>query len=355
MGVCPTQYGWVRAVAHDQSPAWPDDLRGAHDRFASLQMETYHGLLLEPADRVVHTNANTKQGNVPVWIVYPPLADKVAPQSDDGADHQRTDDKGQLPCIVYVCDWALGSFASHERLMRNLAHLTGAAVVFADYVGDGDGQNIASGQSRVWELLHWLAHADNGKGIDGTRIVIVSDGTGSRIAASLALDIGRDPILMRCVRAHILIGPILADPSTFAVGLKSRSASSPCAGKRARERVAPWWIDPQTRCRLWRLYSGGTTATTPMRASLQRLSAMAPTLIVMAGHDAFRAHGEMFAERLLKAGVAVKQSIFADAVHDFVIADALSHTPSAAGAVDRIAAFAVKHLNRCTTLRTARL
>ena len=72
---------------------------------------------MAPAEIEPHTIPGGPDGTISITVVRP------------------VDSNGSLPAVVYTHGggWILGNFATHERLVRDLAAQTGAAFVFVNY------------------------------------------------------------------------------------------------------------------------------------------------------------------------------------------------------------------------------
>jgi len=81
----------------------------------------------------------------------------------------------------------------------------------------------------------------------------------------------------------------------------------------------------------------------PNRASIEQLSGLPPTLLLVDEADVLRDEGEAFASKLRLAGVPVTTVRYDGTIHDFMMLNPLAETSAARAAIAQAAA----------TLRTA--
>src|SRR6186997_1745599 len=96
--------------------------------------------------------------------------------------------KGVLPVILYIhgAGWVFGNSHTHDRLIRELAAGTGAAVVFPNYSLSPEARYpIAIEES--YAVLEWVADHGAEKNLDASRIAIAGDSVGGNMSAALTL------------------------------------------------------------------------------------------------------------------------------------------------------------------------
>ena len=109
-------------------------------------------------------------GDVRVRIVRPP------------------DAAGTLPVILYMHGggWVLGNAGTHDRLVRELAVGTGAAVVFVEYDRSPEAHYpVAIEQG--YATARWIVREGAAHGLDPERIAIAGDSVGGSMTAAITL------------------------------------------------------------------------------------------------------------------------------------------------------------------------
>lgn len=95
---------------------------------------------------------------------------------------------GVLPVILYThgAGWVFGNAHTHDRLVRELAVGTGAAVVFPEYDLSPEARYpVAIEQS--YAVARWIVGDGASRGLDATRIAVAGDSVGGNMAAALTL------------------------------------------------------------------------------------------------------------------------------------------------------------------------
>ncbi|GAB2506582.1 alpha/beta hydrolase [Nocardiopsis aegyptia] len=236
-------------------------------------------------------------GQVPVRIVRPAGA------------------TGVLPVIYYIhgAGWVFGSANTHDRLVRELAVRTGAAVVFPEY----DRAPEATYPTAIEQnhaAARWVVERGAEKDLDGTRMAVCGDSVGGNMSAVLALmckDRGDVEL-----RGQVLLYPVTnADFETasyhqFATGYFLN-----------RDGMVWFWdqytTDPEQRKQVY---------ASPLRASLEQLRGLPPAMVLTGEADVLRDEGEAYANRLREAGVPVTAVRFQGMIHDFMMIDSMRDT-----------------------------
>ena len=96
--------------------------------------------------------------------------------------------KGRLPVVFYIHGggWVMGDKNTHDRLVREIAVRTGAAVVFVNYTPSPEAQYPVPLRQIMTALRYIVAHADELK-LDAARIAVAGDSVGGNMAAALTL------------------------------------------------------------------------------------------------------------------------------------------------------------------------
>jgi acetyl esterase len=68
---------------------------------------------------------------------------------------------------------------------------------------------------------------------------------------------------------------------------------------------------------------------------MKQLSGMPRTLILVGENDVLRDEGEVYAHKLMQAGVPTTANRYLGTIHDFVMLNAITDTPAARGAINQ--------------------
>jgi acetyl esterase len=172
-------------------------------------------------------------------------------------------------------------------------------------------------------LQHVSEHADE-LNLDTMRLAILGDGTGGALAAgvTLAARERRGPK----IDLQILATPVLCadlDSATY-----QTFADGPWLTRRAMQQVWDAYLpDPAQR---------DNVAASPLCASIEQLTNLPETLVIVAECDVTRDEGELYARKLSDAGNRVTSVRYNGTIHDFTILNALADTPAARSAMSQV-------------------
>ncbi|KOV82886.1 alpha/beta hydrolase [Nocardia sp. NRRL S-836] len=235
---------------------------------------------------------------------------------------------GPLPVILYIhgAGWVFGNAHTHDRLVRELAVGTGAAVVFPDYSLSPEARYpVAIDQN--YAAARWVVAEGAAHGLDAGRIAVAGDSVGGNMAAALTLQAkerGDVPL-----RAQVLFYPVTD------AAFDTDSYLQFAEGYFLRRDAMQWFWDQYTTNPLER----AQITASPLRASLEQLAGLPQALVITAEADVLRDEGEAYADKLREAGVPVTAVRYAGAIHDFVMLNALRGTHAAEGAIKQAVAF----------------
>ncbi|MFJ7589580.1 alpha/beta hydrolase [Streptomyces sp. NPDC097617] len=239
---------------------------------------------------------------------------------------------GPLPVIVYIhgAGWVFGNAHTHDRLVRELAVGTGAAVVFPEYdLSPEHRYPVAIEQN--WTVARWIVTNGAPKDLDPTRIAVAGDSVGGNMSIALTLMAKERGGLD--LRQQVLFYPVT--DAAFDTGSYHQFAE----GYFLRRDGMQWFWDQYTTDERER----AQITASPLRATTEQLTGLPPALVITAEADVLRDEGEAYANKLRAAGVPVTAVRYQGVIHDFVMLDALRGTHAAQAAISQAVA----------TLRTA--
>src|SRR5918998_64458 len=254
-----------------------------------------------PTDKLPVKNrwitAPAEVGDVRVRIVRPP------------------DAVGTLPVILYMHGggWVLGNADTHDRLVRELADGTEAAVAFVEYDRSPEAHYpVAIEQG--YATAQWIVREGDANQLDPERIAVAGDSVGGGMTAALAL--------MANERGDVrFVQQSMYYPVTDAA-MDTASYEQFAEGYFLTAKAMAWFWDaylPEHDRR-------SEPFASPLRASDEQLAGLPPAFIIVDEADVLRDEGEAYAARLRAAGVAVTTVRYDGITHDFMMLNPLSGT-----------------------------
>ncbi|MFI2242659.1 alpha/beta hydrolase [Streptomyces chrestomyceticus] len=229
---------------------------------------------------------------------------------------------GTLPVILYIhgAGWVFGNAHTHDRLVRELATGTGAAVVFPEYDLSPEARYPVAIEQN-YAVAQWVVRHGATKGLDATRIAVAGDSVGGNMSAALTL--------MAKQRGDVpLVQQVLFYPVTDA-SFDTPSYHQFATGYFLRRDGMQWFWDQYTTDPAQR----AEITASPLRATTEQLTGLPPALVITAEADVLRDEGEAYADKLRAAGVPVTSTRYRGVIHDFVMLDALRTTHAAHAAI----------------------
>ena len=229
---------------------------------------------------------------------------------------------GTLPVIIYIhgAGWVFGNAHTHDRLVRELAVGTGAAVVFPEYDLSPEARYPVAIEQN-YAVAQWVVREGADNGLDAGRIAVAGDSVGGNMTAALTL--------MAKERGDVpLVQQVLFYPVTDA-SFDTASYRQFAEGYFLRRDAMQWFWDQYTTEEAER----AQITASPLRAGVEQLHGLPPALVITAEADVLRDEGEAYAGKLREAGVPVTAVRYQGVIHDFVMLNALRETRGAEAAI----------------------
>ena len=243
-------------------------------------------------------------GDVRVRIVRPP------------------DDDEALPAILYMHGggWVLGNAHTHDRLVRELAVGTGAAIAFVEYDRSPEAHYpVAIEQG--YATAQWIMREGAANQIDPDRIAVAGESVGGCMTAALAL--------MASDRGDVrFLQQSMWYPVTDAA-MDTETYEQFADGYFLTAKGMAWFWDaylPDVERR-------SEPYASPLRASDEQLAGLPPAFVIVDEADVLRDEGEAYAARLRAAGVPVTTVRYDGITHDFMMLNPLSGTQATRAAI----------------------
>ena len=204
--------------------------------------------------------------------------------------YRPTSDIAPVVCYLHGAGFIAGDLDSHDQICRLLASQIGAVVVAADYRLAPE-HPFPAAVDDAFSVVEWILDNASQFGADGTKWAVVGDSAGGNLAAVVAQrwrDWPHGPVM------QALVCPVL-ELADF--DLPSHRAYADGDG-----------FTTAMMTQMADLYLGDTTdrrdpLVSPARA--ESLAGLPPAVIISAELDPLRDDGEMYARRLVEAGVPV--------------------------------------------------
>jgi acetyl esterase/lipase len=235
-----------------------------------------------------------------------------------------TGSAGVLPTVLYIHGggWILGDAGTHDRLVRELAVGAGAAVVFVEYDRSPEARYPVAIE-QAYATARWITEDGLAEGLDASRLAVAGDSVGGNMTAAVALLAAR--------RGDVrFVHQSLYYPVTDAAQ-DTASYREFADGPYLTAKAMAWFWDAYLPDRDER----GASTVSPLRASLEELSGLPETFLVVDENDVLRDEGEAFARRLTEAGVRTTSVRYNATLHDFMMLNPLRATAATTDAVEQ--------------------
>lgn len=210
-----------------------------------------------------------------------------------------------LPVLVYYHGggWVIGDLDTHDTLCRELANLSGCAVVSVDYRMAPEHRFPAAVDDSI-AAAYWVRRNAKSLGVDPDRMAVGGDSAGGNLAAVVSIaarDAGDLPI-----RFQLLIYP--ATDMHRSSESHRRNGEGYLLTRDTMDYFCGHYITDKTRYDDWR--------ASPLRHD--DLAGLPPALVITAGFDPLRDEALHYAQRLTEAGNRATHVSFERQIHGFI-------------------------------------
>lgn len=241
--------------------------------------------------------------------------------------------KGKLPVFIFIHGggWVLGDYQTHKRLVRDLVIESGYACVFIEYSRSPEAKYPIA-LNECYAATKWVSEHGDEINVDGKRLAIVGNSAGGNMTIGT------------CLKAKDNKGPdikcqILLWPYSDA-GINTESFKKYGEERFLTKSLMIWMRDNY----LSNKAQHDDIYVSPVRATINQLKGLPPTLIEVAENDILRDAGEELGRKLDEAGVDVTTVRFNGVIHDWGLLNGYANLSSTRNMIIFTAAMLKKYL-----------
>jgi len=241
--------------------------------------------------------------------------------------------KEKLPVFIFIHGggWVLGDYPTHKRLVHDLVVESGFASVFVEYSRSPEAK-YPTALDECYAATKWVAEHGDEINVDGKKLAVVGNSAGGNmtIGTSLKAKENKGPE----IKCQILMWPYSdagTDTESYKQYGEQRFLTTP---------LMIWMRDNY----LSNKEEYNDIHVSPVRATVEQLKGLPPTLIEVAENDILRDAGEELGRKLDEAGVDVTTVRFNGIIHDWGLLNGFATLPPTKGLIMFSAAMLKKYL-----------
>ncbi|TCC88797.1 alpha/beta hydrolase [Pedobacter frigiditerrae] len=238
--------------------------------------------------------------------------------------------KKSLPVFMFTHGggWILGDFPTHQRMVRDLVVRSGVAAVFINYTRTPEAK-YPQALNECYAATKWVAAHGAEIGVNGKNLAIVGNSAGGNLATATALmaKAKNGPN----IKLQILMWPTI-DTDYSRESYQQFGTDRFLTASVMKFMYNLYSTDPADRREIY---------FSPLKASIEQLKGLPPTLIQVAENDILRDEGEAYGRKLDAAGVKVTTLRYDGMIHDFGLLNGLANLTQTKALFDH-AALALK-------------
>lgn len=224
---------------------------------------------------------------------------------------------------IHGAGWVFGSFHTHEKLVRELSARTNSLVVFPEYSRSPEAKYPTAIEQCYFILSHIKeVIGDRFSLVDCSGLTVAGDSVGGNMAIAMAFMalMRQGPVINKLLLYYPVTNACFDTPSY-------------------RQFAVDYYLYREGMKWFWRQYTcsmedRNQITASPLRARIDYLKCLPPTMIINGQADVLRSEGEAFGEKLRCAGVDVTAVRVQGIIHDFVMLNALDQTNACRTAMD---------------------
>jgi acetyl esterase/lipase len=234
------------------------------------------------------------------------------------------DVKELLPVVMYFHGggWILGDKNTHDRLIREIANGSNAAVVFVNYTPSPEAKYPVPIEE-AYAATKYISENGTKHNLDTSKIVVAGDSVGGNMATVVSM-------LAKERGGPNIIFQLLFYPVTNA-NFDTASYKQFATGHFLTREAMKWFWDNYLPDKEKRK----EPTASPLQASLDKLKDLPPAMVINGEFDVLRDEGEAYAHKLIHAGVRVTAVRYMGTIHDFVMLNPITETPATRAAIEQ--------------------
>lgn len=241
----------------------------------------------------------------------------------------------KLPVFIFIHGggWILGDYPTHKRLVRDLVVESGAAAVFVNYTPSPEA-HYPQAINEIYAATKWVANHGDEINVDGTRLALVGNSVGGNMAivTSLMAKKNEGPE----IKLQVLLWPV-ADSDFETDSYKKYGEQRFLTTSLMKWMFDQYTTDVNERKQIY---------ISPLRASVEDLKGLPPTLIEVAENDILRDEAEALGRKLDEAGVDATTIRYNGVIHDFGMLNVYAQIPQTRTLISTSAAMLKHYLKK---------
>ncbi len=230
--------------------------------------------------------------------------------------------KGLVPVVMYFHGggWVLGDKTTHDRIIREIANGAGAAVVFVNYTPSPEAKYPKSIEE-AYAATKYIAEKGKDLNLDSSKLVVAGDSVGGNMATVVTM-------LAKERKGPDIHFQLLFYPVTDA-NFDTPSYRQFETGYFLTREAMKWFWDNYLPDKEMRKQP----TASPLQASTEQLKNLPQAMIINGEFDVLRDEGEAYAHKLSEAGVRVTAVRYLGTIHDFIMLNPITESPTTRAAV----------------------
>lgn len=236
---------------------------------------------------------------------------------------EHSEDVNSIIFYIHGAGWVFGSFHTHEKLVRELSYRTNSLVVFPEYSRSPEDQYPVAIE-QCYQILSSLPTLiiDMYPNINMNTLTVAGDSVGGNMAIAMTL-------MAKYRQGPRIHKQLLYYPVTNACF--NTNSYMKFATNYYLYREGMMWFWDQYTCSE---HERSQITASPLRAKIEYLRGLPDAMIINGEADVLRDEGELYAKKLLCAGVDITAIQIQATIHDFVMLNALDQTNACRTAMD---------------------